>query len=194
MSPQVIKTRMSGFVCDDFRSDKGREERERERVLQLTQSTFLWGSKVRLLWLITAASVRAKGTKQRTLRCLTENEDGKRKELCIQVCVRETVIERYSRERNRSPMCSISHKPWGQCREEVELEWEFICRDNVRRGKAKPGGLTELSKLWHIQNEIHYPKYRHANERQVTQGSRQLTFETALERRDSTFPMGLLWA
>lgn len=157
MSPQVIKTRMSGFVCDadawrwcksttikeaneSFRSHKGRKdrwgERERERVLQLMQSTFLWGSKVSLLWLVTAASVRAKGTKQRTLRCLTENEDGERKELCIQVCVRETVIERYSREKGTEVPCAA----WGQCREEVEFEWGFVCRDNVRRGKAKPGG------------------------------------------------------
>lgn len=64
---------------------------------------------------VTATRVRAKGSKQRALRCLPENEDRERKDLCVQVYVREMLIEI-----QQSPMCSFSHKTRGEQKEEFE--------------------------------------------------------------------------
>lgn len=79
---------------------------------------------------------------------------------------------------------------------------EIICsktrgdeKRGERRGEEKPGGSDELSQLQHIQNQIYYPEYGHANEGGVTQGSQQLTVET-LHSRGTTqqLPVALVWA
>lgn len=59
---------------------------------------------------------------------------------------------------------------------------QFVCRETVKREKGKPLGPTLSSASCDTRNEIHYTEILHANEAEVSRGSRQHAFEILLSR------------
>lgn len=131
----------------------------------------LWSSKVPL-WHITTASVRAgglnKGLSRFWLRITT-----KRKGVAYScVCQGNSDTQRMKTKSHIQHFSESSRA----------LE-ETVHLVQTPRMRSKEWARTELSQLWHIQNEIHYVEHRHVNEGQVCRGFTAHISDSSLQRR-----------
>lgn len=105
---------------------------EGESALWWTQSAFLQGSKVYLLWHIVAVIVRAWWAEQGTVTFLTENKENRS---VVFICVWWGWCDK---EKEKEITCSAFP------RKTYEFRWvkQFLCRESVRNRKKNLQGST----------------------------------------------------